>query len=103
MSDYTEKFVVTVMPTEESGEDIGIMNWFHDESNARETYNLWVKGSGDNNIIALWNAHVPTEWDADTITDYLDDTFMGETPEGFPILAHNTSHPEWPHIGEDRD
>lgn len=103
MSDYIEKFIVTVEPTPESGEGVGVMNWFQDEEQARKVYSVWVRDAGDTNIIALWNAHVPAEWDADTITDYFDDTFMGETPDGFPILAHNTPHPDWPHVGEYRD
>lgn len=103
MSDYIEKFIVTAEPTPESGECIGVMNWYHKEEDASAFYDKMVQEVGDTNIIAMWNSYIPAEWDADTITDYFDDTFMGETPEGFPMQAYNTPHEDWPHVGEDRD
>jgi hypothetical protein len=95
---FREVHLVTFEPQGGEG-GVGGMTWYHTREAADFQFETLV-GDSDyaNDLVAQWNAYVPAEWgDRDVITDYLDETFVGEVPSGFPIRVHNAPHENWPH------
>lgn len=92
-----EVYVVTFEPTEEGGEAIGGMDWRTTSVEGHMLYAEYVSDMSKTNTIALWSAYVPTEWDRDQTTEYLDDTFCGDTPDGYPIMVVNAPFENYPH------
>jgi len=94
---FREVHLVTFEPQGEDG-GAGGMAWYFTRGAADFQFDTLV-GNADysNDVVAQWSAHVPQEWDRGTTTDYLDDTFVGDVPDGFPIRVHNAPHENWPH------
>lgn len=94
---FREVHVITFEPTEDGGEAIGGLSWRDASEDADALYTEYVKDFGSTNTIAQWTAHVPDEWDRDAITEYLDATFLGDTPDGYPVRVHNEPFENYPH------
>ena len=75
-------FLVTFDPPEGGG--IGGFDWYYDRTAADARFDALV-AEDDGYRVREWWDFVPTNWTVNEVTDYLEDAFIENDPDGAPI------------------